>query len=632
MIEWIVSSSVLILIIVILRYGLKGKISLRLQYALWGLVLIRLLVPVSFGNSEFSIINLLPETILQAERDAAGDIEVTQESQSAVVPIAGASVGEAEGRQETTSGIPDGIVSVPNTEHLAEIKTGYAQKIKAEINFLQLWKIIWLLGVVLVGSVFLTANVMFASRIRKIRKKVENSNGHFRIYWTEALDTPCLFGLFSPAIYLTPESMEKETTQRHIIEHETTHYRHGDHIWAVLRGFCVAIHWYNPLVWWAAVLSGADAELACDEGTILRLGEQERADYGHTLLDMTCRKRSNRLVAATMMTGGKRRMKERITLLVKKPKMATITLILVSALALLAVGCTFTGSKGELTVNEKVIPTPTMAPTLTPAAIPTNTPAIAPTIVLENSAEPTMTPTPAVQEQKETEKAVLDIQSKLEDVELTYQELQKKLHTDLNLSQGEMNDLAAECAILWEDTLDTFWYALEPLLTAEEVETLHKEQQEWLTARDAEVQVLIEEYDGGSITGLVVGMRKAELTRERTYALAEQLMQVANRMAKEEGKDYSGHYVNTQGTDVIYDELKLERLEDGTYRTEIGIYRLTTLEGTALAYGDMLWFEDTVVGVKGNIRFFDNEVVFTVTESDFSYLTPGEGFEFIKSE
>ena len=630
MIEWMVSSSVLILVLIMVRGSFKGKINLRLQYSLWILVLVRLLVPVSFGNSEFSIINLLPETILQ--EDFSDKAESVQGKLPAVIPVVDASVEETGEKQKTITGMPYGISIGSDAEHPIETKPEHIQTLKAGISFLELWKIIWLLGVVLVGSVFLTANVMFACRIRKTRKKVENSNGHLRIYWTEALDTPCLFGLFSPAIYLTPESMEKETTQRHIIEHETTHYRHGDHIWAMLRGICLMLHWYNPLVWWAAALSGADAELACDEGTILRLGEQERADYGHTLLDMTCRKRSNRLVAATMMTGGKRRMKERITLLVKNPKMATITLIAVSALALVAVGCTFTGSKEEVPVNGEVTPTPTLTLTLTPPAVPTEAAKVTPTIVAESSPEPTVAPMSAMQEQKETEKAVLDIQSKLEDVELTYQELQKKLHTDLNLSQGEMNDLAAECVILWEDTLDTFWYALEPLLTAEEVETLHKEQQEWLTARDAEVQVLIEKYDGGSITGLVVGMRKAELARKRTYALAEQLIQVMNRITGASWKDYSGHYVNTQETDIIYDELKLELLEDGTYRTEIGIYRLTTLEGTAVAYGDMLWFEDTAVGVKGNIRFFDNEVVFTVTESDFSYLTPGEGFEFIKSE
>lgn len=55
MVEWIVSSSVLILIVTLLQFLLKGKIALRLQYALWALVLVRLLVPVSFGQSSLSV-------------------------------------------------------------------------------------------------------------------------------------------------------------------------------------------------------------------------------------------------------------------------------------------------------------------------------------------------------------------------------------------------------------------------------------------------------------------------------------------------------------------------------------------------------------------------------------------------
>ena len=51
MVEWIVSSSALIVIVALLRFLLKGRISLRLQYALWALVLVRLLVPFSFGRA-----------------------------------------------------------------------------------------------------------------------------------------------------------------------------------------------------------------------------------------------------------------------------------------------------------------------------------------------------------------------------------------------------------------------------------------------------------------------------------------------------------------------------------------------------------------------------------------------------
>ena len=49
MMQWIVSSSVLILVVIALRYVLRGKLSLRMQYALWLLVLVRLLVPVSLS-------------------------------------------------------------------------------------------------------------------------------------------------------------------------------------------------------------------------------------------------------------------------------------------------------------------------------------------------------------------------------------------------------------------------------------------------------------------------------------------------------------------------------------------------------------------------------------------------------
>ena len=61
MMQWIISSSVLIAVVIALRFALRGKISLRMQYALWLLVLVRLLVPVSFGTSDLSVMNAVPE-------------------------------------------------------------------------------------------------------------------------------------------------------------------------------------------------------------------------------------------------------------------------------------------------------------------------------------------------------------------------------------------------------------------------------------------------------------------------------------------------------------------------------------------------------------------------------------------
>ena len=57
MIDWIITSSVIILVVAATRKILKGHISLRLQYAMWGLVMLRLMIPFSFGDSGMSVMN-----------------------------------------------------------------------------------------------------------------------------------------------------------------------------------------------------------------------------------------------------------------------------------------------------------------------------------------------------------------------------------------------------------------------------------------------------------------------------------------------------------------------------------------------------------------------------------------------
>ncbi len=105
------------------------------------------------------------------------------------------------------------------------------------------------------------------------------------------------------------------------------------------------LHWYNPLVWLAALLSRQDGELACDEGAVRKLGQAERAAYGRTLLRMSCPGRPAPMQTATTMTGGARALKERITLLVRRPKTALWALVLSLLIAAAAVGCTFSGAE-----------------------------------------------------------------------------------------------------------------------------------------------------------------------------------------------------------------------------------------------------------------------------------------------
>ena len=330
MIEWIVSSSILIVVIIALRRILKGKISLRLQYALWGLVLLRLLLPFSVGSSGISVANALPGN-------------VTGGILSAGIPDGTHTASADDISEPPVPAAPSAVPAQTGTETVFQNHVPDASAKAADWGLIA--KTVWLVGAAAVGLWLLISNLRLAGKLKKSRQALACAPCRLPVYLSDGVDAPCLFGLFRPSIYVTPQAAENAVVLRHTVAHETTHYRHGDHLWAILRGVCLALHWYNPLVWWAAVLSRNDSELSCDEGTIKRIGEQERAEYGRTLIAMTCQKRPALLITATTMTGGKSSIRERITLIAKKPKTAVCTLIAVAVIAAVAVGCTFTGAK-----------------------------------------------------------------------------------------------------------------------------------------------------------------------------------------------------------------------------------------------------------------------------------------------
>jgi beta-lactamase regulating signal transducer with metallopeptidase domain len=331
MTQWLISSSALILAVVALRYALRGRISLRLQYALWALVLLRLLVPLSFGESAVSVMN------------AAEKLPLVSDSQriSGMDSIAYRTSGDVLGyyTSDFMNDFPTVIASDQSRQDFA--------RMKGVLDFRQLFVRVWIAGAFLLALVFLVSNFSFAQRLKKSRVYCEVRGSLLPVYVAQGLLSPCLYGLLRPAIYVTPELLMDEGRLRHVLAHETTHFRHGDNLWSFLRCLCLCLHWFNPLVWLAASLSRRDAELACDEGTIKRLGEAVRAEYGRTLIGLTCEKRSPGalFLSATTMLGGKKSIKERITLIAKKPKTALWALVAVVLAVALVAGCSFTGSK-----------------------------------------------------------------------------------------------------------------------------------------------------------------------------------------------------------------------------------------------------------------------------------------------
>lgn len=331
MIEWAIPSSVLILMVLALRRLLKGKMSLRLQYALWALVLLRLLLPISFGATSVSVLNAMERTQIQMSDPVPGYV------------------------RSDTPPVFDPVIPLGAPEEQS-VSQRAAENEDRPIDRGTVLLGVWAVGAVGMGLWLLWVNVRFARKLH--RSRVPLAVGCSRpVYVTGGIQTPCLFGLLRPCIYVTEEAAADETVLRHTLAHELTHYRHGDPVWAALRGLCLALHWYNPLVWVAAALSQRDGELCCDAATVKKLGEGERAAYGRTLLAVTCQGRIDPMLAATSMTGSGKGIKERITLLTKYPKTAVYTLVVVGIVAAMAVGCTFTGAEkgeGQITLGQEI--------------------------------------------------------------------------------------------------------------------------------------------------------------------------------------------------------------------------------------------------------------------------------------
>lgn len=339
MAEWFVSSAVLAALLIGAHYLLYGKISARLQYTLWLVLLVRLLLPLSVGKTALSVANLLPEAeptaVMQTEPAAAPPAQAasTPEPAAPAAPV------------QTPAQPVQRPASMP-----AQAETGSAEPEKsAQKPAVSVWKIfmlVWASGAALLGLWFLFCNLRYGRQLRAgVLRAIAPKEGRPAVRLTQTALSPCLFGLFPPAIYVTMDCAQDEQLLHHCAEHEYTHYLHRDHIWAVLRGVCLALHWFNPLVWWAAALSRTDAELFCDEDTVRRLGEDARADYGRSLIRMTCRERVHPLSAATTMSGRGGQLKTRIVSITKHPKTAIPVLILVLLLCAAAVGCTMTGAK-----------------------------------------------------------------------------------------------------------------------------------------------------------------------------------------------------------------------------------------------------------------------------------------------
>ena len=343
LLEWVITSTFLILTVLALRAAFGKRVSARLRYALWAVVLVRLLVPVQLFTSPLAGVWGLPES--RTEQNVA-EWPITSDTNFKAGP-------DDWPHLDLPDGLP--VTYFPAAPQAPEPPTAPVAPVAPDLTkppaFLG-WA--WLSGSIVLALVLAASNLRFALRLRRSRILLEGADCPLPVYVAVGLPSPCLFGLARPAVYLTPEAAANPAMLRHVIAHEYTHFRHGDHLWSLLRCAALAAHWWNPLVWVSVKLSRRDGELACDEGALKRLGDGERLAYGNTLLALVTAKPGpgDLLCFATTMAGEKRSLKERISRIAHAPKRwlwAAVAVVLVTALAC---ACAFSSAKEPDTADE----------------------------------------------------------------------------------------------------------------------------------------------------------------------------------------------------------------------------------------------------------------------------------------
>lgn len=302
------TANVAIVLVILLRLLLK-KAPKVISYALWGVVLFRLLCPVSIG-SNFSVYNLFDApaqesgTITSVIEYVPSNI-VHTEYPSVALPVPGISdvINEA---------LPQG------QEQLV------ADPLEAPMSIATY---VWMIGVLVMVIYSIVSYIRLRRKLSVVVPLRDN------IFIADDIKSPFVVGLFRPKIYLPCNLGDKE--QEYIILHEQHHIKRLDHVMKALAFLALAIHWFNPLVWVAFILASKDMEMSCDEAVIRKIGGNVRADYSASLLTLAT---GRRIIAGTPLAFGEGDTKGRINNLSKWKKPAVwVVLVAVVACVVLAV-------------------------------------------------------------------------------------------------------------------------------------------------------------------------------------------------------------------------------------------------------------------------------------------------------
>lgn len=281
---------------------------------LWGIVAIKLVCPFSIK----SIFSLIP-----SEKPIPADIEYM-----------------------TTPAVDTGIQRIDSgiNQTLVQFSPTPAASANPMQIIVGIAAVVWVAGIALMLLYYAVSVFRIRQRLRAANMLEDN------IYECEAIDSPFIFGVIRPRIYL-PLQMS-EAAFDCVINHERMHIKRRDYLWKPVGFLILTVYWFNPLCWVAYILLCKDIEFACDERVIKDKDKEWKTYYCQTLLDYGI---SRKMITSCPVAFGEVSVKDRVksVLSYKKPAFWIICVSLVACIVMAV--CFLTGPKKESDINATIV-------------------------------------------------------------------------------------------------------------------------------------------------------------------------------------------------------------------------------------------------------------------------------------
>ena len=346
-------AGVLVLVVLLAQWLFRKHLTPRWRSALWLLVVLRLLLPISLSSTA-SIFNILPR--FSGGEIAASSISTTSQLiNSHALSADLAPVTEPRVEIQTTAPLPSTFIS-PKPAQVSPLVT-MIPTLKAH-SFFWLWLMIWFW---ISGALVLLAHMAFSAckmgrrfgklpplkdpsvlaLLEECRHRLGVRQGLVLVESSEII-SPALFGLFHPRMLLPKNFTVRfsECELRFVFLHELAHLKRRDLPVQWLFALLQALHWFNPMVWLAFARWRIDRELACDARALEAAGSDQNKAYGSTILRLL--EEFNQRPVAPGIVGileDKRQLRRRIEMIAHFKRPSRWSALAIFLLAIIAVGC-----------------------------------------------------------------------------------------------------------------------------------------------------------------------------------------------------------------------------------------------------------------------------------------------------